>query len=211
LASGTFYVVQISLERGSIGALTAAFFGDPRAYTDTPLSSFADCNRRYDSVVDDSIRGKERIIFPKKGEARWWAEFFGRTDEEMNSFGPQTLSPQVSNTHTRTPSNGISRSTTPLSQEPIVTGTETAEGATGAGTTASSMPPTHAIPNSISVSDKTHDSVASPFDAAAALSRDIGHNLKAGIANLGIGPSRGVGPAGEASDELRKKVEVEMQ
>jgi len=35
-------------------------------------------NPAYDPVVDDSVRGKERMIFPKKGEARWWAEFFGR-------------------------------------------------------------------------------------------------------------------------------------
>ncbi|KAF2637202.1 phosphatases II [Massarina eburnea CBS 473.64] len=44
-------------------------------------------NKKYDPTVDDSVRGKERIIFPRTAETRWWAEFFGRTDEEMNSFG----------------------------------------------------------------------------------------------------------------------------
>ncbi|KIW16006.1 hypothetical protein PV08_06057 [Exophiala spinifera] len=42
-------------------------------------------NPKYDPVVDDNVRGKERLIFPKPGEARWWNELFGRTDEEMNS------------------------------------------------------------------------------------------------------------------------------
>ena len=95
-------------------------------------------NPKYDATVDDNIRGKERIIFPKKGEARWWAELFGRSDEEMNRFGPQApqnlLSPQLSSVSS--PSNGRSRATSPVPQDPIVTGTESAEKATGAGTMA---------------------------------------------------------------------------
>lgn len=43
-------------------------------------------NPTYDPVVDDNVRGKERLIFPKVEEVRWWAEVFGRSDEEMN-FG----------------------------------------------------------------------------------------------------------------------------
>lgn len=43
-------------------------------------------NPKYDPVVDDNLRGKERLIFPKLDEVRWWAEVFGRSDEEMN-FG----------------------------------------------------------------------------------------------------------------------------
>ncbi|KIW45247.1 uncharacterized protein PV06_03649 [Exophiala oligosperma] len=42
-------------------------------------------NPKYDPVVDDNVRGKERLMFPRPGEARWWNELFGRTDEEMNS------------------------------------------------------------------------------------------------------------------------------
>jgi myotubularin-related protein 6/7/8 len=41
-------------------------------------------NPNYDPVVDDNVRGKERLIFPRVDEVRWWAEIFGRTDEEMN-------------------------------------------------------------------------------------------------------------------------------
>jgi len=41
-------------------------------------------NPKYDPVVDDNVRGKERLIFPRSGEVRWWNEVFGRTDDEMN-------------------------------------------------------------------------------------------------------------------------------
>lgn len=138
-------------------------------------------NPKYDPEVDDSVRGKERMIFPRKGEARWWAECFGRTDDEMNLFGPQlppSLTPQTSNM-----SNGRSGADTPLRNESIVTGTETAESATGAGTTAD-LPPTHAVgerPSSVPATSPT------PFDAATALGQDLRQGLVAGIGRLGIG------------------------
>lgn len=37
-----------------------------------------------ESAVDDSVRGKERLLLPIKGKVRWWAEVFGRADDEMN-------------------------------------------------------------------------------------------------------------------------------
>lgn len=150
-------------------------------------------NPKYDPEIDDSIRGKERMIFPRKGEARWWAECFGRTDEEMNAFGPQAppnLTPQTSNA-----SNGRSGTSTPLTQEPIVTGTETAEEATGAGTTIQ-PPPTHAIGER----SASAPGAPSPLDAAAALGQDIRQGLAAGIERLGIG-NRGASPV-PASNRL---------
>lgn len=45
-------------------------------------------NPRYDPVIDDNQRGKERLIFPRVNETRWWNEVFGRTDAEMN--GPRS-------------------------------------------------------------------------------------------------------------------------
>jgi len=30
------------------------------------------------------VRGRERLIFPRTDEVRWWNELFARTDEEMN-------------------------------------------------------------------------------------------------------------------------------
>jgi myotubularin-related protein 6/7/8 len=38
----------------------------------------------YNSVVDDNIRGQERLLFPKLGEVRWWHQVFNRSDDEMN-------------------------------------------------------------------------------------------------------------------------------
>jgi myotubularin-related protein 6/7/8 len=149
-------------------------------------------NPNYDPEIDDSVRGKERMIFPRKGEARWWAECFGRTDEEMNVVGPQAppnLTPQTSNV-----SNGRSGTSTPIPEEPIVTGTESAEGATGAGSTAE-LPPTHAIgerPASVPITP-------SPLDAAAALGQDFRQGLVAGIEKLGIGKTGVSGPDKGAS------------
>ncbi|KAF1810884.1 phosphatases II [Eremomyces bilateralis CBS 781.70] len=41
-------------------------------------------NDKYDPVVDDNAKGKERMLFPELDNTRWWFELFGRTNEEMN-------------------------------------------------------------------------------------------------------------------------------
>lgn len=41
-------------------------------------------NPSYDSIIDDNVKGKERLVFPDAAKIRWWADAFGRTDEEMN-------------------------------------------------------------------------------------------------------------------------------
>ncbi|KAJ9608429.1 phosphatidylinositol-3-phosphatase ymr1 [Cladophialophora chaetospira] len=41
-------------------------------------------NPKYEADIDDNVRGKERLIFPRPEEVRWWNELFARTDEEMN-------------------------------------------------------------------------------------------------------------------------------
>lgn len=41
-------------------------------------------NPDYNSEMNDHIRGKERLIFPRLDEIRWWYQLFGRTDKEMN-------------------------------------------------------------------------------------------------------------------------------
>ncbi|EFQ94713.1 hypothetical protein CFE70_002291 [Pyrenophora teres f. teres 0-1] len=167
-------------------------------------------NPKYDPETDDTIRGKERIIFPRKGEARWWAECFGRTDEEMNVFGPQappSLTPQTSNV-----SNGKSGTTTPIPEEPIVTGIETADEAIGAGMTVN-LPPTHAVGDR---SPKV-SSTPKPFDAAAALGQDLRQGVMASFEKLGItgNPGRVVGPAAESNrpsaDVAREAVKPSSQ
>jgi len=42
-------------------------------------------NQSYDPLVDDNIRGKERLLFPRAQEVRWWHQVFNRTDEDMNA------------------------------------------------------------------------------------------------------------------------------
>jgi hypothetical protein len=41
-------------------------------------------NPDYDPTVDDLVKGRERMIFPRLKEIRWWYQLFGRTDDEMN-------------------------------------------------------------------------------------------------------------------------------
>ncbi|KAK4235501.1 protein-tyrosine phosphatase-like protein [Achaetomium macrosporum] len=41
-------------------------------------------NDQYDPVIDDHTKGRERLIFPRLSEVRWWYQVFGRTDDEMN-------------------------------------------------------------------------------------------------------------------------------
>lgn len=42
-------------------------------------------NEDYDPTVDDHIKGRERLVFPRFGEVRWWYQAFNRSDDEMNS------------------------------------------------------------------------------------------------------------------------------
>ncbi|PNS16019.1 hypothetical protein CAC42_4420 [Sphaceloma murrayae] len=70
-------------------------------------------NQDYDPEIDDKVIGKERLIFPDAGKVRWWAEAFGRTDEEMNGT---TNAPAIS---------------LPKEEEPVVTGIESADVAAG--------------------------------------------------------------------------------
>ncbi|KAJ5818751.1 hypothetical protein N7474_004342 [Penicillium riverlandense] len=79
-------------------------------------------NPRYDPVIDDHQRGKERLIFPRVNETRWWAEVFGREDSEMNGPRP-TDSPATK-------------------RAPVVTGIETANHSVGTAAPGKSTVPT---------------------------------------------------------------------
>ncbi|KAF2020595.1 phosphatases II [Aaosphaeria arxii CBS 175.79] len=173
-------------------------------------------NPKYDAIVDDSVRGKERMIFPQDGKTRWWAEVFGCKDEDMNTpYGPQpmyggtpALTPQTSNVSS--PPNGRitpvrSGTSTPLppEQDPIVTGTETADQATGAGTTMRA--PSNILPSAAEWSQSLGSNMS-----------QAGQTLAAGIAKLGVKEtSRGVSPGRSASkspaENVQKEIEVEMQ
>ncbi|RAL09999.1 phosphatidylinositol-3-phosphatase YMR1 [Aspergillus homomorphus CBS 101889] len=78
-------------------------------------------NPDYDPQVDDHKRGKERLVFPRVNEVRWWSEAFGRADAEMN--GPQA------------PGSGLSvpREAPSAQRSPVLSGMETANHSVGAG------------------------------------------------------------------------------
>ena len=80
-------------------------------------------NKDYDKEIDDHVKGKERLIFPKLDKVRWWHEVYNRTDQEMN--GPFNMA--TDRYSAREDSSGIGRS--------VLTGVETAHIAVGAGTT----------------------------------------------------------------------------
>jgi hypothetical protein len=41
-------------------------------------------NESYDATIDDHVKGRERLIFPRLSEVRWWHQVFNRSDDEMN-------------------------------------------------------------------------------------------------------------------------------
>jgi hypothetical protein len=41
-------------------------------------------NEQYEPTIDDHMKGRERLIFPRIDEVRWWYQVFNRSDDEMN-------------------------------------------------------------------------------------------------------------------------------
>ncbi|KAI1340465.1 phosphatases II [Xylariaceae sp. FL0016] len=84
-------------------------------------------NPAYDATVNDRQSGRERLIFPKLSEVRWWSSCFGRSDAEMNEYldvaakrdemvGSYALSGSLMSSNN--PSGSLSRSHSPNSQVP---------------------------------------------------------------------------------------------
>ncbi|KAF2744831.1 phosphatases II [Sporormia fimetaria CBS 119925] len=186
-------------------------------------------NPNFEPEVDDAVRGKERMIFPKQGAVRWWAEVFGRADADMNASitlapaGSGSMDVLTNGAHspsrsgTTTPSDydlivtgreyanhpqgrGLSPPSSKDGGDQIVTGTETADHATGVGTTV------HPPPNFLAVA----------AEKGQALGTNFSHGLTAGIASLGIksssrGPSVVRARAKSPGAAVEKEMEVEMQ
>jgi myotubularin-related protein 6/7/8 len=92
-------------------------------------------NPKYDAEIDDNVRGKERLIFPRTDDVRWWNEVFGRTDEEMNG---KTLPIKIqlngaSDGESEMSSYGQMSNSAPISRSrtPVLTGVETSEASVG--------------------------------------------------------------------------------
>ncbi|KAL4923102.1 phosphatidylinositol-3-phosphatase YMR1 [Aspergillus undulatus] len=101
-------------------------------------------NPKYDPDIDDNKRGKERLIFPRVDEVRWWSEGFGRSDVEMNGG-------RLSSTSQPRPREGAD-----TERAPVLTGLESASHSLGSGVpgnqTSSPPPPnrTTAVTSSLS-------------------------------------------------------------
>ncbi|KAI1168050.1 protein-tyrosine phosphatase-like protein [Nemania serpens] len=75
-------------------------------------------NPDYDATVDDRQSGRERLLFPKLTDVRWWAQCFGRSDSEMNEYLDQAAAYEerigsYAMTPTASPRNDGSRSPQP--------------------------------------------------------------------------------------------------
>ncbi|KAL4779675.1 protein-tyrosine phosphatase-like protein [Aspergillus varians] len=86
-------------------------------------------NPKYDPDIDDNRRGKERLIFPRVDEVRWWSEAFGRTDMEMNGGRVS------SNSHAKT------REGSDTERASVLTGLEFSNHALGSGVPRAQTPP----------------------------------------------------------------------
>ena len=141
-------------------------------------------NPEYEAVIDDHVKGKERLIFPKLDKVRWWHEVFNRTDEEMN--GPRNAATE------RYLGNGEDS----FSNRPILTGVETAHVA--AGVAQSSNPFTEGHTDTMATRQISNGNVG-----ALATLRD-------GIAALALGSGKGTS-GGKSPGNSKQPMEVEMQ
>ncbi|KAL8746560.1 MAG: hypothetical protein Q9190_001444 [Brigantiaea leucoxantha] len=165
-------------------------------------------NEMYQPLIDDNVRGSERLILPITSDVRWWSEVFGRTDLEMNGPVGGTGYPNLkrergrdrdksresrdsvpdTNGNGETATEGHSPDDIPTS---VLTGVETAEQAVGA------VPP-------IKGSSRMGNGV--PYSSGGLMSGA----LAAGVAGLAMGKGKG-GQKAKSSRELEREMEVEMQ
>ena len=160
-------------------------------------------NPSYDPTINDNERGKERLIFPRPVETRWWNEVFGRTDAEMNGppqpptqAKPPTLTPSTSHTN-----NECLAEAQPMA----LTGVETADVSIGPGAVAGSPTPNKlrgrfdgigSTNGSRGSSPTPRSPPSEPTTASGGLKA-----LQAQVAALGIGISKGKNPVKPASED----------
>lgn len=146
-------------------------------------------------VIDDHVKGSERLVFPNLSKVRWWNEVFNRSDLDMNGPANTVVEKYLG--------DGSSKDVKKdgLGSVGVITGVETAHVAQAVGTSKGVQSPK-------STSNGTaNNGAASTVTAGLA-------NLKEGFAglNLGLGgnkssTSRSKSPAATEKQAL----EVEMQ
>ncbi|KAB8343274.1 hypothetical protein FH972_022862 [Carpinus fangiana] len=170
--------------------------------------------------IDDSVRGRERLLLPVKSKTRWWVEVFGRTDEEMNGLVPGTLphtSATVSNETFTPPTLSTSASITENDlSAPTLEAVESAEG--GIESTQASMPVLSSAQglNGVMLDyGGDEDEYDDPLGAVKNEKKHRGsapQELAAGLAGMGIGASaEASGSAYDAQSKVGKGIELEMQ
>ncbi|KAG9244134.1 protein-tyrosine phosphatase-like protein [Calycina marina] len=93
-------------------------------------------NPLYDAEIDDHVKGKERLIFPRLDKIRWWNEVFNKKDEEMNGPANSAAERYLPNTTSTTPAlTGIETSTAAVGA-PAVAHKQVANGSVGGGAAA---------------------------------------------------------------------------
>jgi len=126
-------------------------------------------NPKYDPVIDDNVRGRERLIFPRTEDVRWWHELFGRTDEEMNGRPSRSPLPNgTSDADTEMSSSfGVESGTSssvPVSRArtPVLAGVETNQAAVGITTSPRPREPVSRSRTPISVGLEASKPTAQP-------------------------------------------------
>ncbi|KAH6719921.1 protein-tyrosine phosphatase-like protein [Leptodontidium sp. MPI-SDFR-AT-0119] len=86
-------------------------------------------NKDYDGgEIDDHVKGRERLLFPKLDKVRWWNEVFNRTDQDMNGPSNTATDKYLGSQDTV----GVGRG--------VLTGVETAHATIPAGSVAKPAP-----------------------------------------------------------------------
>lgn len=180
-------------------------------------------NESYDPIIDDHMKGRERLIFPRLADVRWWHQVFNRTDDEMNGalnasavtaervaayqFQNNSSQSSIPGTPVRTseasPREGRSPARSPQppalsSSQSVLAGVETAHSAlTPQPRSASSQPPP--LKRETSPDGETTPSAAVVANTFTALRDGIaGLNIGKGVLG-GIGMNRGNGDAAPAA------------
>ena len=186
-------------------------------------------NPKYDATVDDHERGKERLIFPRPREVRWWNEVFGREDAEMN--GP-TVSLSAAESISDHSALDSGKNHELLSHPMALSGVETAEkgigpGAMDIGGKSPSRSRSPAQPAMLSGQSSSSPAKLQEMSGAGD-SETVGtmknglDALRSGVASLGLAKSKpGQGGTSEEAgtsegdrelhDMARKEMEIEMQ
>ncbi|KAB5558120.1 protein-tyrosine phosphatase-like protein [Coniochaeta sp. 2T2.1] len=177
-------------------------------------------NESYDPIIDDHTKGRERLIFPRLGDIRWWHQVFNRTDDEMNgalnasaataeaiaAYQSQNSPNQSSTPGTpqrssrASPREGRSPSRSPQppalsNSQSVLTGVETAHSAlTPQPRSASSQPPP--LQRRTSADEESVSSGAAVTNTLSALRDGIaGLNIGKGVlGGIGIGKGNGDAP-----------------